>query len=590
MISLAVVAAVVGGYFGLRHDVASGDGGPAARTGAAMAYDPATGDVVMFGGTGSDGQVLAGTWLWDGSGWSEAGPADSPPARYGAEMAWDPQSQRLILLGGTGGSGCSVGSGSSGTVVGSGGTVSTAGGCTQLQDAWAWDGNEWSQISLGKGTGRLGDYTLAGASMATDPTSGKLILVTANSSSIVPVPLPAIYNGSSGGEGASVAASPASGAAAVSGGAATAGSGGICIGAGGGPCSSPVALPSATSGTAPAQTACPMDGGCLSTLCPSPPVAQSTSACPISCGTAMIACPVCPATATSEPGVSNPAIACAMCPMTTSGVPSTCGICPAASGAAGSSTGSEVICSNCPLETSCPATASTLTWVFDGSTFQLADSSASDAPASGGQLAWFPGPGLLVDLGANLGAVAGGSGDACPADAPCPLIPAAEDWQWTGGGWTPVQDLQAGAAARSFQTPPVSDTAAGRVVGLDYTGALWVSTNPAAGWVEAPSAGAPAPRSAPALAYDGSTGQVVLFGGQLLGSTSAAGEVMGDTWTWDGTTWTLRSGSAPTSTPSATPVPTTTGVTSPPSASAVSGSSSPSSAAPPPSPTAAPTA
>jgi hypothetical protein len=528
-----------------------------------MAYDPATGDVVMFGGTGSDGQALADTWLWDGSGWSEAGPADSPPARYGAEMAWDPQSQRVILLGGTGGTGgnggngCSVGSGSSGT-------VTSSGGCTQLQDAWAWDGSDWSQIALGHGTGQLGDYTLAGASLATDPTSGKLILVTADSPASGPVPLPAIYNGSSGGEGASATGTP----------------GGVCIAVGGGPCGSPVALPSATASTSPAQTACPLDGGCLSTLCPYPPVAQSTSACPISCATAMIACPVCPAIASPEAGVANPDIACAICPVTTSGVSSTCGICPEASGAAIPSTGSSVICSNCPLETSCSALAVTLTWVFDGSTFQLADSSASDSPASGGQLAWFPGPGLLVDLGANLDAVAGGSAASCPADAPCPLIPAAEDWQWTGSGWTPVQNLQASAAARYFEAPPVSDTAAGEVLGLDYTGALWVSTNPAAGWVEAPSAGAPAPRSEPALAYDGSNGQVVLFGGELLGSTSAAGEVMGDTWTWDGTTWTEQAGGAPASTPSATPVPTAPGVPSLPSlpsASAVAGSVPPAS-------------
>jgi hypothetical protein len=415
LISLAVVAAVTAGYFGLRHDAASGDGGPAARTGAAMAYDPATGDVVMFGGTGSDGQVLAGTWLWDGSGWSEAGPVDSPPARYGAEMAWDPQSQRVILLGGTGGTGCSIGSGSSGTVTGSAGTVSTTGGCTQLQDAWAWDGSDWSRIALGNGTGRLGDYTLAGASMATDLTTGKLVLVTANSSAVVPVPLPAIYNSSSSAGSASVAAPPVSSAVAVSGGASTTGSGGVCIGVGGGPCGSPVALPSATSGTSPAPTACPMDGSCLSTLCPSPPVA------------------------------------------------------------AGSSTGLEVICSNwpcsnCPLEISCSPLAATLTWVFDGSSFQLADSSASGSPASGGQLAWFPGPALLVDLGANLDAVAGGSAISCPADAPCPLIPAAEDWQWTGSGWTPAQDLQASAAAPYFEGSPVTDTAAGEVVGLDATG------------------------------------------------------------------------------------------------------------------------
>jgi hypothetical protein len=560
VISLAVVAAVTAGYFGLRHVAAPGNGGPVARTGAAMAYDPATGDLVMFGGTAGDGQTLADTWLWNGSGWSPAGPADSPPARYGAEMAWDPQSQRVILLGGTGGNGCSTGSGSSGTVTGSAGTVNTTGGCTQLQDAWAWDGSDWAEIALGHGTGQLGDYTLAGASLATDPTTGKLILVTADSPASGPVPLPAIYNSG----GASPEAPPVSSASAVSGSGSASGStasgAGVCIGVGGGPCGSPVALPSATAGTSPVQTACPLDGSCESPACPVPPVAQSTSACPISCGTAMIACPIGPVTASPDPGVATPAIA------------PVCGICPGIPAMGSPSTGTEVICSNCPLETSCPTLAATLTWVFDGSSFQLADSSATDSPASGGELAWFPGPGLLVDEGPDLSAVAGGVAIACPYDAPCPMIPAVQDWQWIGSGWTPVQDVQASVGAPYFEAPPVADTAAGEVVGLDATGALWVSTNPATGWVKASPADAPAPRSQPALAYDDATSQVVLFGGQLVGSTSAAGEVLGDTWTWDGTSWTEQAGGAPTSTPSATPVPIASGVPSLPplpSASAV---------------------
>src|ERR1039457_7146524 len=131
LISLAVVAAVTGGYFGLRHVAILGDSGsgPAARTGAAMADDPATDDVVMFGGTSAAGQALADTWLWDGSACSQAAPAASPPARYGAQMAWDPQSQRVILLGGTGGSGCSaggvIGSGISASATSSGAVTSS---------------------------------------------------------------------------------------------------------------------------------------------------------------------------------------------------------------------------------------------------------------------------------------------------------------------------------------------------------------------------------------------------------------------------------------------------------------------------------
>jgi len=45
-----------------------------------MAYDAATGNVVMFGGqfADSDGQ-FDGTWTWDGSTWARQHPAASPP-------------------------------------------------------------------------------------------------------------------------------------------------------------------------------------------------------------------------------------------------------------------------------------------------------------------------------------------------------------------------------------------------------------------------------------------------------------------------------------------------------------------------------
>jgi hypothetical protein len=202
VVSVAVVAAVTAGYFGLRHDAALGDAvsGPAARSGAAMAFDAATGDMVMFGGTDAAGQTLAGTWLWDGSVWEAASPATSPPARYDAQMAWDPQSQRVILLGGIGGTGCSIdaspgvavpGSAGSGSATTGSGSVTAApatatrmpgsaitasasatapptsaiatppsaiatpsGVCTQLQDAWAWDGSDWSRLALGQASGQ----------------------------------------------------------------------------------------------------------------------------------------------------------------------------------------------------------------------------------------------------------------------------------------------------------------------------------------------------------------------------------------------------------------------------------------------------
>jgi hypothetical protein len=580
VVTVAVAAAVTGGYLGLHRDTLTGDtgNGPAARSGAAMVYDPATGDMVLFGGIGGTGQPLADTWIWDGSSWSQAAPADSPPARYGAQMAWDPQSQRVILVGGTGGSGCSTGGGVVGIVTASGGTVTASGGaCTQLQDAWAWDGSDWAQLSVGDSAGQLGHYTLAGASMATDPATGEIVLVTAGSTVTSIIPIPGIYASSGGAaasSGGAVVNSSGASAVGVSAGSAgtgsSSGSGGTCIGVDGGPCGSPVALPSATAVASPLPTACPLTGGCISLPCPSLPVAQGTA------GSAGIACPV-----------PCPVSPCVMCPMTSGG----------AGAQTGTTTGSGVICSPCTgTGAACPLLPATLTWVFDGSSFHEVAVDASDAPDSGGQLVWFPDPGRLVDLGPDLYAEVGGPAISCPSGAPCPIAPQAEDWYWTGSGWTPAQDLPSGAASPYFDVAPVADSAAGDVVGLDPSGATWVSSDPSSGWTQLTPAATPGARSGFALAYDDATGQVVLFGGDLAGSTSSAGGLAGDTWTWDGSDWTEQEGSAPSSpSPSALPSPvlspspssspSTSSSQSPSASPSPVPSPSPASAAPLPSPT-----
>src|SRR5215467_2069219 len=61
---------------------------PPARLDAAMAYDAATGTVVLFGGL-IHGTVLRDTWTWNGTTWTKQAPAASPPARYLASMAYD---------------------------------------------------------------------------------------------------------------------------------------------------------------------------------------------------------------------------------------------------------------------------------------------------------------------------------------------------------------------------------------------------------------------------------------------------------------------------------------------------------------------
>ncbi|MFH2007890.1 MAG: kelch repeat-containing protein [bacterium] len=76
-------------------------GAPPARGHAASAVvSGAGGDiVVMFGGEGADGTAMADTWTFDGATWTEDMGA-APPARSRHAMAADPVSNTIILFGG----------------------------------------------------------------------------------------------------------------------------------------------------------------------------------------------------------------------------------------------------------------------------------------------------------------------------------------------------------------------------------------------------------------------------------------------------------------------------------------------------------
>jgi hypothetical protein len=65
-----------------------------------MAYDAALGQAVLFGGSNGGGTPLNDTWVWDGTNWTQADPANSPSGRVWADMAYDPQQSRVVLFGG----------------------------------------------------------------------------------------------------------------------------------------------------------------------------------------------------------------------------------------------------------------------------------------------------------------------------------------------------------------------------------------------------------------------------------------------------------------------------------------------------------
>jgi hypothetical protein len=110
---------------------------PLSRDGAAMAWDAAHHQVVLFGGrnetfdgTNTNSTILADTWTWDGSTWTEHQPATAPPAREFASMAYDPSTGAVVLFGG-----CP--------------RADLTYGCLgpSLKDTWAWDGTSWSPLS-----------------------------------------------------------------------------------------------------------------------------------------------------------------------------------------------------------------------------------------------------------------------------------------------------------------------------------------------------------------------------------------------------------------------------------------------------------
>ena len=85
-----------------------------------MAYDAATGQVVLFGGT--NGSNLGDTWTYNGTTWTQQSPATSPSARSESTMAYDAATGQVVLFGGNNGSG-------------------------YLNDTWTYNGTTWTQQS-----------------------------------------------------------------------------------------------------------------------------------------------------------------------------------------------------------------------------------------------------------------------------------------------------------------------------------------------------------------------------------------------------------------------------------------------------------
>jgi hypothetical protein len=101
---------------------------PPPRFEAAMAYDASIGQVLLFGGNGTNDTNMSDTWIWNGTTWTQQFPTTSPSPRYGATTAYDASKAQVVLLGGwiRPQSGPSSGQG-------------------PFSDTWTWNGTTWTQ-------------------------------------------------------------------------------------------------------------------------------------------------------------------------------------------------------------------------------------------------------------------------------------------------------------------------------------------------------------------------------------------------------------------------------------------------------------
>ena len=121
---------------------------PIARNAPSLAFDPSTGNVIMFGGYNNGD--LADTWAYNSvaNTWTQLLPANSPPARDSALMCFSPAIGQIILFGGYNNSG-------------------------NLSDTWAYDGptNTWTNMDPA-----VFPSNRYGNTFELDPSTGQLIL------------------------------------------------------------------------------------------------------------------------------------------------------------------------------------------------------------------------------------------------------------------------------------------------------------------------------------------------------------------------------------------------------------------------------
>jgi hypothetical protein len=440
--------------------------------------------------------IVAGTYFGiRGITTGHGGAGASPSARSFTTMAFDPDRGQTVLFGGADGT------------------------ATSLSDTWLWDGSAWSEAKPAHSPAAAGP----GSAMAWDPQSHRLILVAA----------PTCGASVSSGAVCSFAESSAQVWA-------WNGQDWAELGQRDGP-PVPVALATDERGgrilalsSDPSMAPSGGAGGYASAV---PATVPANSVCKGGEKCASIACPLGDGTAAGEGALGGLCTRCGVVPQAAGSAP-LC-ICPAIAG--------DTRCRPCVAgQTVCPgplpANSAGVTWSFDGSRFSRVTTATQGPSGAGGQLVWSPAIGRLIDVSRTVGPLGAQPQIACRQGSVCPPTTRESAWRWEGDHWAALQ-AGSGGSPLPLGASLVSDGRRGNVVALDL-GVTLTGSGAEGQWsIQRPSASPPA-RVAPAgAAFDARRGVVVIFGGEAIPSGGGQPGALGDTWSWDGSTWTLRSGS-----------------------------------------------
>lgn len=161
------------------------------------------------------------------------------------------------------------------------------------------------------------------------------------------------------------------------------------------------------------------------------------------------------------------------------------------------------------------------TWTWDGIDWTLLNPATSPGARHFTSMTYDGARGVMVLFGGSL-----------------PGSRLNDTWTWDGNNWT-RQSTPAPRASGFSQL--VYDEAAKQVVAYVYYAldnhpvAEYTMTWDGKGWADRTTKTDPSPRADTALAYDDAAGETVLYGGDYVDPVPYA-----QTWTWSGSSWTLR--------------------------------------------------